>query len=293
MSPPLRRLSSLVVLAGAVLALAGLPGCGGDSGSGTTAAAGTGTAAGHAQAPPAPRRVARLIPPSGAPSRTVHVPVLTYHRVAPLRAGANAIETDLTVDPATFVGSMRALRAAGFHTVTQEQIFDALWHGAALPARPVLLTFDDGYVDDVRRILPVLRRDHMVATFFIITGRFHEPGFLTAAQVRELDHAGMDIGDHTRSHLDLTAMAAPQLAVETAGSRRALERVVGHPVYAFAYPSGRNDPVVRAAVGHAGFTMAYTTAYGTTLSSTAPLEMPRLHVGRAATPASVVALAGS
>jgi len=237
--------------------------------------------------------VARLVPPANAPARTVHVPVLTYHRVAPLRPGANAIETDLTVDPATFAASMRALGAAGFHTVTQKQVFDALWHGGALPAKPVLLTFDDGYVDDVRRILPVLRRQRMVGTFFIITGRFHEPGFLTAAQVRELDRAGMDVGDHTRSHLDLTAMAAPQLALETAGSRRALERVLGHPVYAFAYPSGRNDPVVRAAVGHAGFTMAYTTAYGTTLSSTAPLQMPRLHVGRAVAPASVVALAGS
>lgn len=293
MLPPLRRPASVAVLACAALAPALLSGCGGGSGGGSTAATGTSTAAGHAQAPPAQRRVARLVPPAGAPARAVRVPVLTWHRVAPLRAGANAIETDLTVDPSNFVASMRALRTAGFHTVTQKQVFDALWHGAALPAKPVLLTFDDGYVDDVKRILPVLRREHMVGTFFIITGRFHEPGFLTAAQVRELDRAGMDVGDHSRSHLDLTAMAAPQLAVETTGSRRALERVLGHPVYAFAYPSGRNDAVVRAAVGRAGFTMAYTTAYGTTLSSTAPLQMPRLHVGRAATPASVVALAGS
>lgn len=279
------------MLACAALAATGC-GSGGGSGSGATSAS-SAKATTRAQAPPAPRRVARLVPPAGAPARSVHVPVLTYHRVIPLRANASPIETDLTVEPATFTASMRALRAAGFHTVTQEQVFDALWRGAALPSKPVLLTFDDGYVDDVKRILPVLRREHMVATFFIITGRFREPGFLTAGQVRELDRAGMDIGDHSRSHLDLTAMAAPQLAVETAGSRRALQRVVGHPVYAFAYPSGRNDATVRAAVGRAGFTMAYTTAYGTTLSTTAPLEMPRLHVGRAVSPSGVVALAGS
>lgn len=279
------------MLAFAALAATGC-GSGGGSGSGATSAS-SAKAATRAQAPPAPRRVARLVPPAGAPERSVHVPVLTYHRVIALRANASPIETDLTVEPATFSASMRALRAAGFHTVTQEQVFDALWRGAALPSKPVLLTFDDGYVDDVKRILPVLRREHMVATFFIITGRFREPGFLTAAQVRELDQAGMDIGDHSRSHLDLTAMAAPQLAAETAGSRRALQRVVGHPVYAFAYPSGRNDATVRAAVGRAGFTMAYTTAYGTTLSTTAPLEMPRLHVGRAVSPGGVVALAGS
>ncbi len=275
-----------------LVALALVAGCGGgadDPAGGGSTGARTGTTG----RTPAPRRVARLVPPADAPARTVRVPVLTYHRVAPLRPGANAIETDLTVEPATFSASMRALRAGGFRTVSQEQVFDALWRGGRLPPRPVLLTVDDGYADDVTRILPVLRRERMVATFFVISGRFHEAGFLTAGQVRALDRAGMDVGDHTRSHVDLTLLPAAQVAEQTAGSRRALERVLGHPVYTFAYPYGRRDAAVEAAVRRAGFTMAYTTAYGTSLSSGAPLTMPRLHVGRAVSPAGVVGLAGS
>ena len=62
-----------------------------------------------------------------------------------------------------------------------------------------MITVDDGYVVASPNILPVLRRHHMVATFYVITGRYHEQGFLNEAQVRRLDAAGMDIGARTRA----------------------------------------------------------------------------------------------
>ena len=124
-----------------------------------------------------------------------------------------------------------------------------------LPPKPVLISVDDGYVDDVRTILPDLERWHMVATFFVITGRMTEPGFLNANQIRELDRAGMDVGDHTAHHVDLRLLTPSQLHIETAGSRKTLEAVLGHPVYFFAYPFGAfNDRVVQA-VHDAGFTI--------------------------------------
>jgi len=230
---------------------------------------------------------------TGAPARTVRVPVLTWHRVAPLRPGANSIETDLTVEPATFSASIRALAAAGYSSVSQDELYDALWKGARLPAKPVLLTVDDGYVDDVKRILPALRRARMVASFFVITGRMREAGFLTATQIRALDRAGMDVGDHTAGHVDLTTLPAAEVAAQTAGSRRTLERVLGHRVYSFAYPFGANDAATRAAVARAGYTFAFTTAYGTRLRTAERLALPRLHVGRATSPQAVVALASS
>jgi hypothetical protein len=128
------------------------------------------------RARPAPRRVTALVAPANAPSKSVKVPVLTYHRVNPLRKGANAIETDLTVEPATFTKEMLALKAKGYHSITQRQLFDALYTGGALPSKPVLITVDDGYVDDVKHILPALRGVGYKATFFIITDRFKEPG---------------------------------------------------------------------------------------------------------------------
>jgi peptidoglycan/xylan/chitin deacetylase (PgdA/CDA1 family) len=132
----------------------------------------------------------------------------------------------------------------------------------------------------------------MVATFFVITGRFTEPGFLSADQVRQLDRAGMDVGDHTAHHVDLRLLTPAELHAETSGSRRLLERVLGHPIYYFAYPFGAYNDAVVSAVRAAGFTMAYSTVGGTTETTSAPLTMPRVHVGRAETPTGLLSLVG-
>jgi peptidoglycan/xylan/chitin deacetylase (PgdA/CDA1 family) len=277
------------LLLGATIVLAG---CGGSATTSSTRSERkltTGGGKGAAHPPIAHRSVPVLIPPAGAPMRTVHVPVLTYHRVAPLSAVGI---TDLKVEPSTFVAELAALRAHGYHTIHQWQLFNAMYKGTALPAKPVIISVDDGYVDDVKKILPALERFHMVGTFFVITGRMTEPGFLTADQIRELDRAGMDVGDHTAHHVDLRLLTASQQHTEIAGSRHVLERVLGHPVYFFAYPFGAYNDAVLSALKSAGFTMGYTTNAGTTESSADPLTMPRIHVGRAETPDGVLGLVG-
>lgn len=221
--------------------------------------------------------------------RSVHVPVLTFHRVVAMPAVG---QPDLIVDPASFAAELAALHAGGYHTIHQAQLFDALYKGAALPSKPIIISVDDGYVDDVRTILPDLERWHMAATFFVITGRTTEPGFVSVEQIRQLDRAGMDVGDHTAHHLDLRLLTPSELRSETAGSRQTLEAALGHPVYYFAYPFGAYDDNVLRALRTAGFTMAYTTAGGSTESTSAPLTMPRIHVGRAQTPSGVVSLLG-
>jgi peptidoglycan/xylan/chitin deacetylase (PgdA/CDA1 family) len=202
-------------------------------------------------------------------------------------------QLDLKVEPSNFVAELAALHRAGYHTIHQAQLFDALYKHGTLPPKPVLISVDDGYIDDITRILPALRRFRMVATFFVITGRMTEPGFLTADQIRQLDRAGMDVGDHTAHHVDLRLLTASQLKLETADSRRVLQGVLGHPVYYFAYPFGTFNARVLHSVHAAGFTMAYTTAGGITESTTAPLTMPRVHVGRAETPSGLLSLLGS
>lgn len=281
--------SSRAVLTAAGL-VAALAGCGGSGGaSSSSASGGPGHQSPKHRAPAPARTVPTLIPPAGAPARTVRVPVLTYHRVVSMPAVGLP---DLIVDPANFAAELGALASGGYHTVSQAQLFDALYHGASLPAKPILISVDDGYVDDVRTILPDLERLHMVATFFVITGRMTEPGFLSADQIRELDRAGMDVGDHTAHHVDLRLLTPSELQSETAGSRQVLEHVLGHPVYYFAYPFGAFNDTVIAALRTAGFTMAYTTAGGVTESTAAPLTMPRIHVGRSETPSGLVSLLG-
>jgi peptidoglycan/xylan/chitin deacetylase (PgdA/CDA1 family) len=279
------RVTLVVCFASALVA-----GCGAGTPTSATPTVKAAPAGPDVAARPAPGHAApALVPPANAPARSVRVPVLTYHRVAPISAVG---QLDLKVDPANFAAELAALRDGGYHTIHQAQLFDALYRGAQLPAKPIIISVDDGYIDDVRTILPDLQRLHMVASFFVITGRMTEPGFLSAAQIRELDQAGMDVGDHTAHHVDLRLLTPSQLQAETAGSRRTLEAVLGHPVYYFAYPFGAYNDAVQSALRAAGFTIAYTTAGGVTERTGAPLTMPRVHVGRAQTPSGLLSSLG-
>jgi peptidoglycan/xylan/chitin deacetylase (PgdA/CDA1 family) len=234
------------------------------------------------------RGVGLLSLPAQPAPRTVHVPILTWHRVAVFASEYTKSIPDETVEPSVFASEIETLAAHGFHPISQLQLFDALFHGAPLPSKPVLLTVDDGYVDDVKTILPILQTHRFIATFYVITGRFHEPGFLNVGEVRRLDAAGMDVGAHTRTHVPLAALPAGEVEEQVAGSRRDLEEALGHPVQWFAYPFGSYDASVVAELRRAGFVLAVTTGAGTSESALAPLQMPRIHVGRAATAASVL-----
>ena len=284
-----RTLRQICCSAAAAAAAAIVAGCGSGGSAGGSGAPVANSAHGGGQTSLAPRQVERLALPAHVQVRTVRVPILTYHRVHLFATELHKSILDLTIEPAAFAAELDALAAGGYHTITQAQLFHALFDGAPLPSRPVLISVDDGYVDDVTNILPQLRRRHMVATFYVITGRFHEQGFLNEAQVRELDDAGMDIGAHSRTHVPLNAIPTAQMVSEIPGSRRDLQRVLGHFVYFFAYPYGAYNAAVLAEVRKAGFLLATTTAGGTTETSSAPLVMPRIHVGRTATPASVLA----
>jgi len=290
-----RRALPLVLAAAALGALVlALAACGGSgSASSTTTVAARHAGARPARSVPPPVAHPALVPPASPAPRTVRVPILMYHRVHLYATELTKSLPDLTVEPSVFAAEVAALASAGYHSVTVAQLFDALFHGAPLPSKPVMLSFDDGYVDDVTQILPVLQAHHMTGVFFIITGRFQEPGFVTVAQIRQLDAAGMDVGAHTRHHVDLPGLPAATLQSEIAGSRADLERVLGHPVAAFAYPAGRYDAASVGAVRQAGFALAVTTEPGMQLSAQQPLLLPRVRVGRTTTPAGLLAcLAG-
>jgi len=78
------------------------------------------------------------------------------------------------------------LAAHGYHPIRLATLFRALEYGRPLPPRPVVLSFDDGYVDDVATVAPLLRRRGWPAAFFVITGRAGARAFVTWPQIRAL-----------------------------------------------------------------------------------------------------------
>jgi peptidoglycan/xylan/chitin deacetylase (PgdA/CDA1 family) len=226
------------------------------------------------QSSSAPRLSAR------PPHRELVVPILMYHRINVAPASAPAISRRLTVRPAEFARQMTWLKRRGYRTVTQRQLFEALMHGKPIGARPIMLTFDDGYRDVFARAAPVLVRLGMRATAYVISGRVSngDPSFLTWSMLRALEFRGVEIGSHTVSHRDLTTLSNAQARDELRRSRQMLERVLDHPVPWLAYPFGAFDRRIEAMARRAGYALAVTTRAGAVQSARAPLALRRIRV---------------
>ena len=185
-----------------------------------------------------------------------HAPVLLYHGV---RDRPVAGLERWTLSRAAFAAHVEAIVASGRTPLTMSALAACLRGdaGAALPERPVAITFDDGWAD-TRDAVELLAARGIASTTYVQTGRLGGADWLDAAGVRALDALGdgVEIGAHTVDHPRLDELSGVPLAREVAGSKAHLEDVLGHPVAGLAYPHGAHDARSRAAVVAAGFTHA-------------------------------------
>jgi peptidoglycan/xylan/chitin deacetylase (PgdA/CDA1 family) len=232
--------------------------------------------AGAPQAPKPP-------PPTAAPApepRVVHphnqpVPILMYHVVGTAPPGAPF--PTLYVRRADFAGQLAWLRAHGFHAVSLHRVYDYWRRGYALPPRPVVLTFDDGYREDFTNVRPLLAERHWPGVLNLAVRNLLD-GKLTVAQIRLMIRQGWEVDAHTINHLDLTTLGAAALRHEVAGSRHWIRRRFHVPVDFFCYPSGRYDERVLAAVRSAGFLGATIEGFGAASPRDGLLTLPRIRV---------------
>jgi peptidoglycan/xylan/chitin deacetylase (PgdA/CDA1 family) len=201
------------------------------------------------------------------------VPILEYHVLG--APDASAPYPELYVGRTDFSKQMDWLEEQGFQAVTLEQVEEAWYHGGTLPAKPVVLSFDDGYRPQFTFALPELRKHGWAG----LLNHKAEGSDLYESNVKAMIAAGWELAAHTIHHLDLTELGAAQLTEEVAGSRQMLQREYGAPVDNFCYPAGRFDPTVIAAVEAAGYVGATTEIPGYA-ESDAPYELARFEILR-------------
>ncbi len=219
---------------------------------------------------------------------TATVPVLMYHVINPPPAGAPF--PGLYVPSDEFAAQMQALKAAGWHAVTMDQL-EAYWkRGVPLgPGKPIVLTFDNGYASQYENALPVLKRLGWVGNENIqLTGLPPSQGGLTDAQVRGLIAAGWELDTQGISHADLITLDASELKDQVATARQTLQKRYGVPVNWFCYPSGHYDATVIAAVKAAGFVGSTTVIPGWASGGEDPYRLPRLRVLGGTSPAGLL-----
>jgi peptidoglycan/xylan/chitin deacetylase (PgdA/CDA1 family) len=217
------------------------------------------------------------------------VPILMYHVIAAPPAGAPF--PGLYVPPEEFAAQMQALKSAGWHAVTLDQV-EAYWReGVPLGAgKPIVISFDNGYQSQYTQALPVLRRLGWVGDENIqLTGLPPSQGGLSQTQVRGLLAAGWELDTQGFSHADLITLDAQELHYQVAVARTVVQQRYHVPVNWFCYPSGHYDATVLEAVKAAGYTGSTTVVPGWAHPDDDPYRLHRLRVLGGTSPEALLA----
>jgi peptidoglycan/xylan/chitin deacetylase (PgdA/CDA1 family) len=231
--------------------------------------------------------------------------ILAYHAIADLRG--DPVLAEYAVPPGLFAEHLDALLASGWTFVDLDAVLAAIGGGTALPSRALLLTFDDAYTDLLEVAAPLLVERGIAAVVFAVAGHLggandwdHHKG---AANLRLLDPdglrhvaaSGIEVGSHTCTHRPLPEVPAEQVEGELEGAADRIEAAGVPRPRAFSYPYGRWSPELAAAVGAAGYEIAFTTAWGDPRPGADRYSLPRVEVHASDTPRKLrlkLALAG-
>ena len=186
------------------------------------------------------------------PSQAV-VPILIYHHIKPLPQ-ATSTDTTFIVTPENFASQMQYLKDNNFATISFKNLLDYFAGQFNLPEKPIIISFDDGVINQYDNAWPILKKYNFIATFFIFTSPIGKSAnYMTWEQLKELSAAGMEIGGHGKYHLYLDRISPAELAVETAESKKVMEEKLGIKIIAFAYPFGAYNNKVTQALQNAGY----------------------------------------
>jgi peptidoglycan/xylan/chitin deacetylase (PgdA/CDA1 family) len=208
----------------------------------------------------APRRTPAPQTTTAAVAARSHVPVLCYHQIREPTGADSATDRQYIVRPSVLESQMKALENAGYTPITGQAYVAHMARGAKLPRKPILLTFDDASAGQYTRALPILKKHHFVATFFVMTVVLGKPGWMTRGQVRALDRAGMTIGAHTYDHKAVPEYTQADFKIQFTEPGRMLRRIVGHKVELFAYPFGSYSAAAIQPMFSAGYRAAFQLA---------------------------------
>lgn len=170
-----------------------------------------------------------------------------------------AIDDKIAISEELFEEHLRYLHNEGYISLSLEQAIAIVNGAVQAPPRSVLLTFDDGYEDNARVVLPLLRSYGMRATEFVISGYIgrsnrwnpkagYDVDHMTWDDLRAWHEGGSDIGGHSHWHLCMTRLSRSELEETVQVNKYVLEERLGAPLRAFAYPYGMYNDTVQEVV---------------------------------------------
>lgn len=195
----------------------------------------------HKETPKETAPVVTMVKPKG-------IPVLMYHKIG------EDVDNDAVIREDLFRAQMKFLKDNGYHPLTMEQLYAYVTKGEAVPEKPVVLTFDDGYADTYSIVYPLMKEYGFPATVFV---NIDDMGTrLTWEEVKEMYNNGITIANHGYSHIEMGQLSQAEQVNNIRKGQEALERELGIKSPWFCYPYGDRNEFTEAAIKEAGVKMA-------------------------------------
>jgi peptidoglycan/xylan/chitin deacetylase (PgdA/CDA1 family) len=209
---------------------------------------------------------------------------LLYHKID---RHIDTRNSDLFVSPDSFERQVRFLKKRGYVFLGAKDLLDFLELGKPLSKKNVIITFDDGYLDNMTNALPILNRYNAKCIIFLTTefiGKSTmwngiENHFLDISQIIRMDASGIDFGSHTLTHPSLPGCPIEKIIEEVSESKIRLEELLNHSIDIFAYPYGSYNQAIRKAVIEAGYKCAFSLHRGVSTKKTDPFALRRIRMG--------------
>lgn len=197
------------------------------------------------------------------------VPVLCYHHIRPIKATESESMKSYSVTPAAFAEQMKALSDSGYQTILPDQLYNYLVYDEPLPAKPVMLTYDDTDEEQFSIAKPEMDKYGFKGVYFIMTISMNRPRYMTKDQLKQLSEEGHVIAGHTWDHHMVTKLQGDEFHTQLVKPQEQLKAITGKKVEYFAYPFGIWSPAVIPEIKKAEYKMAFILS--TKRDSTQPL----------------------
>jgi peptidoglycan/xylan/chitin deacetylase (PgdA/CDA1 family) len=182
------------------------------------------------------------------------IPIVMYHSIGYDKGNTARVTKE------NFKEQMKYLRDNGYVTLTLNDAYDFFIDNKPVPEKSIILTFDDGYVDNYVEALPILKEFEFKATIFVITSLVDKvPDYMSSKQLKEMQDSGMDIESHTANHEHLKELTYEKQVITLQDSKDFLEKILNKEIQYLAYPFGEYSKETLKAATQVGYKMAITT----------------------------------
>ena len=226
------------------------------------------------------------------------IPVLMYHHVNPNKGDM------VTVTPETFNGQMKYLHERRYRTLKLDELILCMNRKLILKEKAVVITFDDGWLDNYIYVYPVLKKYKINATIFIVTDRIeranknliqitsiptHKESKLLIKQgeehrvvlnwdlIKEMLYSGLvDVYSHTKSHVKCDRLSEKELLEELGESKKVIETRLGRPCPYLCWPYGLYNDTALKIAKDVVYKALFTTRHGVVKADSDPFAMNRI-----------------